>query len=144
MDDYRIRMQFDIDADEAAVRQALATREGIAAWWSNTVEGEPSQRGGDLLVTFPDIPQPFHFRVDENGGEVSWQTLEFPPWWAGTTIRWAMAPSPDTPGTRLLFTHEGFDPEAEIIPVITPAWAAIIERLRRYAESGKIDPYARN
>lgn len=144
MGDYRIRMLFDIDAEEAAVRRALTTRDGIAAWWSDTVGGDPSRSGGDLLVTFPDLPQPFHFRVGDDGGQISWETLEFPPWWEGTTIRWSLAPVPDADGTRLLFSHEGFDPDAEIIPVITPAWAGIIDRLKRYAESGQPDPFARN
>lgn len=142
MGDYRIRMQFDIDADEAAIRDALTTRGGIASWWSDTVEGEPGEEGGDLYVSFPDLPQPFHFRVGLDG-EISWETQEFPPWWEGTTIRWWTSDEPDVDGVRLHFVHGGFDPDADIIPIITPAWAQIIGRLTRHAETGDADPFAR-
>ena len=144
MGDYRIRMHYDIEADREAVRAALTSPEGIAAWWSDTVAGDPARSGGDLLVTFPDLPQPFHFRVGTGDSEVSWETLEFPPWWEGTTIRWSFGPAPEGAGTSLEFSHEGFDPDNEIIPVITPAWAGIINRLKVYAESGQADPFARN
>ena len=143
MGDYKIRMQFDVDADLAAVRTALTDSDAVASWWSDTVAGNPAQDGGNLLVTFPDLPQPFHFRVGLAENEVAWETLEFPPWWDGTTIRWSLGDAPEG-GTRLLFSHEGFDPDAEIIPVITPAWAGIIGRLQRFAETGEADPYARN
>jgi hypothetical protein len=122
----------------------FAVSSGIAAWWSDTVAGDPSHSGGDLLVTFPDLPQPFHFNVDLGDADVRWETLEFPPWWAGTTIRWSLHAAPEGDGTQLLFTHEGFDPDAEIIPVITPAWAGIIGRLKAYVETGHADPFARN
>lgn len=144
MGDYSIRMQFDIDADTSAVAEALTTTEGIAGWWSDTVDGSPGRSGGELHVAFPDLPERFHFAVEREGDQVSWETQEFPPWWAGTTIRWHVADDPDGDGTRLSFRHDGFDPDAEIVPVITPAWAVIIQRLKAYAETGTPDPFARN
>ena len=144
MGDYRIRMQFDVEADQATIREALTTPEGIAAWWSDTVKGDPAAEGGDLYVSFPDVPQPFHFRAGLVAGQVSWTTQEFPPWWQDTTIRWSLEAQPEGSGTRLLFTHEGFDPDAEIVPIITPAWAGIIGRLKHYAETGEADPFARS
>lgn len=144
MGTYSIRMQVDVEADRPTVHQALVAAEGLSSWWSDSVAGEPSQDGGDLHVSFPDLPQPFHFRVHLGSEKVSWETLEFPPWWAGTTINWALEAAPDGPGTRVHFSHDGFEPDAEIVPVITPAWAGIIERLKHYAETGEADPFARN
>lgn len=144
MGDYAIRMQFDIDADEPTVRLALTSTEGIASWWSDTVEGTPGQPGGDLRVHFPDLPQPFEFAVALDGRAVSWKTGGFPPWWQGTTIDWRLEAQPDTGGTVLRFTHGGFDPDDDIIPIITPAWAGIIGRLKTYSETGEADPFAVN
>lgn len=144
MGDYRIRMQFDIDASVANVRDALTTSDGIASWWSDTVEGDPGTDGGDLYVSFPDLSEPFHFSVSHDDDQVSWETQAFPPWWQGTTIRWWTTQEPEVDGVRLHFVHAGFDPEADIIPIVTPAWAGIISRLQRYVETGEADPFARN
>lgn len=143
MGDYRIRMAFDIAAEPATVTAALTTIEGITSWWSDTATGDPAADGGDLEVSFPDVPQPFHFRVDRDGDQLAWETQAFPPWWADTTISWAVRPGEES-GTALLFEHGGFDPDADIVPIVTPAWAGIIERLKRYAETGQQDPFARN
>ena len=144
MGDYRIRMHFDIAAPPSAVTAALTSQEGIASWWSDTVDGQPDKDGGDLFVAFPDLPERFHFRVGLQPQVISWETQDFPPWWKDTTIRWEVAGQPEGDGTALSFTHGGFDPDDDIIPVITPAWAGIIERLKAHAETGARNPFARN
>src|SRR5688500_1440559 len=99
MGDYAIRMQFDIDAGRETVHRALSTQEGIRSWWSVQTDG-PSD--GQLRVSFPDVPQPFEFSVSDDGAStVKWVTGEFPPWWAGTSVRWDVTDNPDAPGTRL-------------------------------------------
>ena len=144
MGDYAVRMQFDIDADHSTVLDALTTAQGIASWWSTKVEGAPGDAGATFTVSFPDVPQPFEFAVERDASHaIAWRTLAFPPWWAGTTIRWTVTDRDDATGTRLHFAHEGFDPDNEVIPIITPAWAQIIHRLQRYAETGESDPFSR-
>jgi hypothetical protein len=65
----------------------------------------------------------------------------FPPWWAGTTVRWDLGDRDDgKPGTRLLFSHRDYDPDNPVIPIVTPAWAQIIVRLKQYAETGTSQP----
>src|SRR5215212_2257963 len=97
MGDYNILMQFDIEADRAVVHRALATEEGIRGWWSNRTDlsdggsGEPQ-----LRVSFPDVPQPFEFAIaGDDTDRTEWVTGGFPPWWAGTTIRWDLSNNPD-------------------------------------------------
>jgi hypothetical protein len=141
MGDYRIQMQFDIAADPATVRTALETERGIASWWSSSLALDRSADPPRLLVSFPDVPQPFEFDVHDTADEVAWVTGGFPPWWHGTTIRWLVAPNPDGPGTRLLFEHDGYEPDNPVIPIVTPAWAQIIVRLKGYAETGAPQPF---
>jgi hypothetical protein len=132
-------MQFYIGADRATVHRALATQEGIRSWWSVRTDGPAD---GQLRVTFPDVPRPFEFAVARNDDErVEWVTGGFPPWWAGTSIRWDLADNPDEPGTRLLFGHRDYDPDNPVIPIVTPAWAQIILRLKGYAETGRPQPF---
>jgi hypothetical protein len=139
MGDYHIRMQFDIAAEPDTVRATLTAQDGITGWWSNrsTLDAE----AGRLLVWFPDQPQPFEFDAHHDGGRVEWQTGSFPPWWAGTTIRWTIASNPDAAGTRLLFEHRDYDPDNPVIPIVTPAWALIIQRLKELAETGTRRPF---
>jgi hypothetical protein len=137
MGQYDVLMQFDIDADSAKVRQALGTEDGIRAWWSKRTE----LHGDSLRVSFPDQPQPFEFAVRDGSDQIDWVTGGFPPWWQGTTIRWMVQPNPDRPGTRLGFSHRDFEPDNPVIPIITPAWAQIILRLKGYAETGTPQPF---
>jgi uncharacterized protein YndB with AHSA1/START domain len=138
MGEYHILMQFDIDADRETVGRALTTEEGIRSWWSTRADG-PSD--GRLRVSFPDVPQPFEFAASGNGDRVEWVTGDFPPWWAGTTIRFELGENPDGPGTRLLFSHRDYEPDNPVIPIVTPAWAQILLRLKGYAESGTAQPF---
>lgn len=139
MGDYSILMQFDIDADPATVRGALESQESIRSWWSKRTDGPAD---GELRVSFPDVPQPFEFAVRDGADRVEWVTGQFPPWWAGTTIRFDLAPNPDKPGTtRLLFSHGGYAPDNPVIPIVTPAWAQILLRLKGYAETGTRQPF---
>jgi len=137
--DYQILMQFDIAAEQATVHQALATQDGIRSWWSTHTDGPTD---GQLRVSFPDRPEPFQFTVArEDDTRVDWVTGSFPPWWAGTTIQWDLSDNPDGPGTRLLFHHRGYEPDNPVIPIVTPAWAQIILRLKGYAETGRPQPF---
>lgn len=139
MGDYHILMQFDIDADRSTVHEALSTQDGIRSWWSVRTDGPAD---GGLRVSFPDVPQPFEFSVSRSDDEgVEWVTGGFPPWWAGTSIRWELSDNPDQAGTRLLFSHRDYDRDNPVIPIVTPAWAQIILRLKAYAETGQPQPF---
>ena len=139
MGDYHILMQFDIEADRETVHRALETQEGVASWWSARTKG-PADR--QLRVSFPDVPQPFEFTVARDDSDrVEWVTGGFPPWWAGTTIRWDLSDNPDGAGTRLLFSHRDYTPDNPVIPIVTPAWAQVILRLKAYAETGQRQPF---
>lgn len=141
MGDYHILMQFDIAADPATVHRALDTQDGIAAWWTSRTTLEDGPDGRQLRTSFPDTPQPFEFSVRDGDGRTEWVTGGFPPWWAGTTVRFDVGPNPDGPGTRLLFSHRDYEPDNPVIPIVTPAWAQILLRLKGYAETGTRQPF---
>jgi hypothetical protein len=135
--DYHVLMQFDIDAEADAVHRALDTEDGIRSWWTT----HSDLGDGKLETSFPDTTQPFEFAVRETPDRVEWVTGSFPPWWAGTTIRFDIGGNPDGPGTRLLFSHRDYEPDNPVIPIITPAWAQILLRLKGYAETGTPQPF---
>ena len=71
--------------------RALATREGIAAWWTNNTQGE-SKAGGTLQFQFG--AGGFDMKVLELDpkGRVLWQVVEGPKEWIGRSyasrMRW--------------------------------------------------------
>lgn len=143
MGDYAIRAQFNAETTPGEVSKWLKGTEGIAGWWSDTVEGSASTRGDEFTVRFPDTDVPFELEVTQSGGGVvEWHVPESPPWWKGTTIRFEVSEAEG--GSSLLFIHYGFDPDDQIIPVITPAWVRFLDNLVSVAESGKPKPGARN
>jgi len=141
MGDYTVSGLFEISADPITVMERLSSTQGIASWWSNTVHGKASAEGDEFAVSFPDTPFPFSFTVvSVDSRSVSWLVGEMPPPWAGTTIGFYVTEDDDGPST-LLFTHSGFEPENEIIPVVTPAWMAIISKLKANIESDENKPF---
>jgi hypothetical protein len=142
MGDYHILMRFDITADARTVEEAVSTRAGIAAWWSNHTElVVGGSDHGRLLVSFVDVPRPFEFELRTSRARVEYVTGGFPPWWAGTTVRFDIAPNPEGEGTRLDFSHRDYAPDNAVIPIVTPAWAQILLRLKGYAETGEPQPF---
>ena len=140
MGDYHVRMAFDIAATPASVMKALASTEGIASWWSDNVVGEASEVGDTYEIGFPDGPVPFQLEVVElSDTRVGWHIAEMPPPWAGTTILLEVGPA--SGGAKLLFEHRDFDADNPAIPIITPAWAQILLRLKQVVESGTPDAF---
>lgn len=145
MGDYHVLMQFDIDGEPTEVTEAIRTADGVRAWWSDAVDGDPGTEGSRFRVGFPDLPRPFELDVATSTDQrTEWRVGGFPPWWDGTTIRFDVGPNPDGDGSRLAFSHRDYDPDNPVIPVITPAWAGILGRLQQYVEHGTRDPFAVN
>ena len=140
MGDYHVKMLFDVAASPQAVKSVLSDAPGIASWWSDSVEGAAHDVGDTFQIRFPDAPAPFELKVaTASEHRVDWHVADMPPWWAGTTIRFDLAA--DGTGTKLLFEHRDFDPANEVIPIITPAWAQILLRLKQVVESGTPDAF---
>jgi uncharacterized protein YndB with AHSA1/START domain len=141
MGSYHILLELDIDADTASVMRAIDTEDGIRAWWTTRTQLEDGAGGRRLLVSFPEAPQPFELDVRRSPNRVEWVTGDFPPPWAGTTMRLDLGPRPDAPGTRLLFGHRDWEPDNPVIPNVAMTWARILLRLKGYAETGTAQPY---
>lgn len=137
MGDYDVQMLIEIDAIPGDVRELLTSVEGIASWWSDRVEGSASEVGDTFGVWFPDVPVPFEFTVATvEESRIEWSVGVMPPPWAGTTIRFDLGAG-DSPGSTMLrFEHKGFDPDNEVIAVVTPTWANIMMRLKANIEQG--------
>jgi hypothetical protein len=140
MGDYAIKARLEVESTPDDVRRWLDSPEGLAGWWSDSVEGDAGRVGGTIQVRFPTTPVTFELVVSELSDDVvEWRVPESPPWWKGTTIRFEV--SEDAEGkSAVRFTHGGFDSDDPIIEVITPAWIRFLDNLSKVAASGVPSP----
>jgi len=130
----------DVNGEQAAVAQAIASTEGIKSWWTDRCEGDGSE-GGTIKPAFPVAPMPFELRVDEaTDSSVRWtSTGEFPPHWTGSEVSWQIVGNPDGPGVLVNFRHAGF-PTDEGIGMVAYTWGQLMTSLKTYVESGNAEP----
>jgi uncharacterized protein YndB with AHSA1/START domain len=107
------RIEIELEAPPARVYAAIATGEGVRAWWSEGVVAE--EVGGTSRLEFGASGWT-ELRVDrlDPDREVAWSCVaqdiaNFDPRdeWVGTTIRFRLSPLGDGTRTKLDFAHEG-------------------------------------
>jgi uncharacterized protein YndB with AHSA1/START domain len=136
-----ILLQVDINAERSKVTDALTTQPGITGWWTDKAEVSPGV-GGMVKPSFDRAPLPFDLKVEEaSNSRVVWRAQSFPPHWVGTEVVWQLSDNPDGPGTRVDFTHAGFQPEDPGVGSAAFTWAQTMARLKGYAETGTRQPY---
>ncbi|MEO8806974.1 MAG: SRPBCC domain-containing protein [Burkholderiaceae bacterium] len=124
------------------VYKAVATREGLAGWWTNNTQGE-SKVGATL-----------QFRFEAGGVEiggmdmkvlelqpaqqVQWQVLDGPAEWIGTRISWELKQDGDY--CIVLFKHQGWKEPVEFMHHCSTKWAIFLMSLKSLVETGKGAP----
>ena len=135
---HRVGIKSSLDA----VYQALASREGLAGWWTNNTQGE-SKVGGMLS-----------FRFEAGGVEIGgmdmkvlelqpaqqvlWQVLDGPAEWIGTRISWELKQDGDY--CIVLFKHQGWKEPVEFMHHCSTKWAIFLMSLKSLVETGKGAP----
>ena len=126
-----------IKASPDAVYKALATREGLAGWWTINTQGE-GKVGGVL-----------EFRFDAGGidmkvlelappKQVLWQVVGGPQEWIGTKVHWQLEQEGDY--TIVLFKHQGWKEPVEFMHHCSTKWAIFMMSLKSLVETGKGAP----
>jgi len=124
------------------VYKALATREGLAGWWTTNTQGEGSV-GGVMQFRFSaggaEIGG-FTMKVTalEPGKNVRWQVIDGPEDWVGTTVNWELKREGDY--TIVLFKHQGWKAETESMHHCSTKWAIFLMSLKSLVETGKGEP----
>jgi uncharacterized protein YndB with AHSA1/START domain len=135
-----IVFELTIDAEPARVSDAIASEAGIRGWWTDSAE-VPDGTGGVIRLGFAMAPAPFELRVDEVGEQaVRWASVgNFPPHWAGTELRWALAPAPEGGGTTVSFRHAGWPSDEGMFGMTAFTWGQLMLSLKAYVETGSTD-----
>lgn len=140
----RIVFEVDVDGPDRRLLDALTTRDGIAAWWTDDVEFAGGV-GAVMRLGFPVAPLPFELRVEEAGPKrVRWASVgEFPPHWQGTEVVWTPAPKPDGDGAVVHFAHDGWAGDDGPLPMAAFTWGQLLVALKRFVETGEAAPMFR-
>ncbi|MES3000513.1 MAG: SRPBCC domain-containing protein [Pseudomonadota bacterium] len=131
-----------IKAPVEAVYRALATREGVAGWWTTDTQGD-SNPGGLLKLTFTaggKVLGGFDIKVLElsPGKRVLWEVVDGPAEWIGTKIDFELKQEDDF--AIVLFKHEGWKEPVEFMSHCSTKWAIFLMSLKAFVETGKGSP----
>jgi len=135
---HRVGIKSSIDE----VYKALATREGVAAWWTNNTQGE-SKVGGVLRFRFRSGDSEiggFAMKVLElqPAKGVRWQVVDGPEEWIGTKICFDLKQDGDY--VIVLFKHQGWKEPVEFMHHCSTKWAIYLMSLKALVETKKGDP----
>jgi hypothetical protein len=122
-----------------ATYKALATREGLSAWWTNNTQGE-TKVGGVLQFRFG-AAGGFDMKVLElhPAERVLWQVVDGPKEWIGTKISWELKQDGDYP--IVLFKHQGWKEPVEFMHHCSTKWGVFLMSLKSLLETGKSAPW---
>jgi uncharacterized protein YndB with AHSA1/START domain len=118
--------------------KALATREGLASWWTNDTRGE-SEVDGVLEFRFGKRGG-FDMKVLElaPGKRVLWKVVDGPREWIGTRISWDLRKQGER--SIVMFKHEGWREPVEFMHHCSTKWAVFLMSLKSLVENGRGAP----
>ena len=130
-----IRHRVGIAAPQHRVYEMLATKDGLAKFWTRQVEGD-SDVSGKLRFFFGKPEPSAVMEVIELSPDdrVRWRCIQGPAEWVGTTVTFDLK---STAGeTVLLFTHADWREPVEFMHHCSTKWATVLIGLRSGLEGG--------
>lgn len=130
---HRVGIRSSVDR----VYEALSTREGLAAWWTSSTQGD-STVGGVLQFRFG--AGGFDIEVSElrPAERVLWRVVDGPEEWLGTQVSWDLKQENDY--AIVLFKHQNWKEPVEFMHHCSTKWAVFLLSLKSLLETGKGTP----
>ncbi|HEY0694067.1 MAG TPA: SRPBCC domain-containing protein [Kribbella sp.] len=119
------------------VYDALATRDGLADWWTNDTQGE-SKVDGVLQFRFDAGGFDMKVLELEPAKRVLWQVVDGPAEWVGTKVSFDLKQEGDY--TEVLFKHQGWKEPVEFMHHCSTKWGVYLMSLKSLVETGKGAP----
>jgi uncharacterized protein YndB with AHSA1/START domain len=135
---YDILHRVGIKASPLQVYNALATREGLSAWWTTTTLGD-STVGGILQFRFGSGGFDMKVLELDPGKHVLWQVVDGPEDWIGTRIGFDL--KQDDNYTIVMFKHEGWRKPVEFMHHCSTKWGTFLMSLKSLLETGNAAPW---
>ena len=135
-----IRHRVGIAAPADRVYDALATREGLASWWTEDVRGDAGE-GGELSFYFggPDASAVMQVTEAVPRSRVAWRCVRGPDDWVGTDLSFEVSNGSDE--TTLLFTHGNWSEPVAFMHHCSTKWGYFLLTLKEGLEGGSFTPY---
>lgn len=126
-----------IDAPPERVYEAIATREGVAGWWTPRVDGS-DELGGTMRMHFDLVHSSTDMRVValEPARAVEWDSTAGD--FKGTTTRFDLEPRGE--GTFLRFTQSRWPSASEQFATCNFLWGFFMQSLKQLVETGEGTP----
>lgn len=130
---------FPIAASAARVFDAIATPEGLDAWWTKTATGRPDEGeeyelwfgpGSDWRATVSRAVEGREFELTLTRADDDWR---------GTKVGFALDEQDGR--TQVRFHHTGWPSANDHFRTSTFCWAMYLRLLKRYVENGEVVPY---
>jgi uncharacterized protein YndB with AHSA1/START domain len=133
-----IRHRLGIDAPQALVAEQLTTIDGLTAWWTRDVTGDPSV-GGTVTFSFGGADRSASMDVVEaTAGRIVWRCSAGPDEWVGNDFVFELEQLGDE--TVLRFT-QSWREAVEFMFHCSTKWAYYLLSLKASLEGGKGTPY---
>ncbi|EPG65895.1 SRPBCC family protein [Leptospira wolffii] len=135
-----------IRAEAPKVIQALATKDGLAGWWTRQVEGEFSggTSGVGESIRFDFGLAGFEMKVQELAPQrVLWECTEGPEDWVGSHVDFQLTQGSSPDGAKMTlvhFRHQDWKNESEFTAHCSMKWATFLLSLKSLVEAGKGQP----
>lgn len=129
--------EIKIRAPQNTVFAALTTLEGLRAWHTSRVDGNPDTGGVIAMHTEPK----FEWKVlkTDRPHRVEWECIKGPGHAVGTRARFDLSPSADG-RTLVELSHAGWIDTSGNYRKCNTRWGILLHHLRKYAETGKAEP----
>lgn len=139
---YTIETQIDIHAPAAKILEALTTKAGVAAWWTDDCDVSPTE--ATYRFAKPDSDRESTWRVDERtdrGVALTCIREVNTPDWLGTKLSLSLAQRGDV--THVSLVHAGYRAKNEMYEQCTAGWAHFMASLKKLLETGTGTPFKR-
>ncbi|MBC7894536.1 MAG: SRPBCC domain-containing protein [Cytophagaceae bacterium] len=115
------------------VYKAVATRDGLAAWWATNTQGESKVDG---VLQFRFGAGGFDMKVLDlkPSSRVLWEVVDGPAEWLGTKVSWEMRR--DGEYSIILFKHQDWREPVEFMHHCSTKWAMFLMSLKALVETG--------
>ena len=136
-----IRHRVEVKAPAEKVYQAVATKEGLSAWWTRDgVRGTRPRAGSSSSTSVPPIrPRAMEVTELDTDAQVSWRCVEGESEWVGTNLSFTLTPKEGR--TVVLFTHADWRSPSEFMAHCSVWWAYFLLSLKALAETGSGTPF---
>jgi uncharacterized protein YndB with AHSA1/START domain len=118
--------------------KALATREGLAGWWTTDTQGDTNV-GGVIQFHFGRSRMDMKVLEADPAKRVRWQVVAGPAEWIGTKLGFELKNGDGVTG--VLFKHEGWKEPTELMHHCSTKWALFLMSMKSLVETGKGAPY---